>query len=114
MSVKILQHIKDALGNLDPNEIRRHTERPVRLFLYGNNQEAHRQMEDFFAPPHLSDAKRRELFHPREMPRFATTPHHRQTTDEHRHAHARWYEPARSRCSRAQSSSDTSAQMRFA
>jgi hypothetical protein len=63
MSVKIFQHIKDALGNLDPEEIRRHTERPVRLFLYANNQEAHRQMEDFFVPPHLSDAKRAQVRH---------------------------------------------------
>jgi hypothetical protein len=61
MSVKILQHIKDALGNLNPDEIRSHTERPLRLFLYANNQDAYRQMEDFFAPPHLSGAKRAEV-----------------------------------------------------
>ena len=61
MSVQILQHIKDALGNLDPNEIRRHTERPMRLFLYANHEEAYRQMEDFFVPPNLSNAKRAEL-----------------------------------------------------
>ncbi len=63
MSVKIFQHIKDALGNLDPNEIRRHTERPMRLFLYANNHDAYRRMEDFFSPPHLSDGKRAELRH---------------------------------------------------
>jgi hypothetical protein len=61
MSVKIFQHIKDALGNLDPQEIRRHTERPMRLFLYANHDESYRQMEDFFIPPHLSDGKRAEL-----------------------------------------------------
>src|SRR5712691_4632842 len=61
MSVKIFQHIKDALGNLDPQEILRHTERPMRLFLYANNHAAYRQMEEFFAPPHISDAKRAEL-----------------------------------------------------
>jgi hypothetical protein len=58
MSVKIFQHIKDALGNLDPEEIRRHTERPMRLFLYANHEEGFRQMEDFFVPPQLSDGKR--------------------------------------------------------
>jgi len=63
MSVKLFQHIKDALGNLDPDEIRRHTQRPMRLFLYANHDEGHRQMEDFFAPPELSDAKRAELRH---------------------------------------------------
>jgi len=61
MSVKIFQHIKDALGNLDPDEIRRHTERPMRLFLYANHDESYRQMEDFFMPPQLSDGKRAEL-----------------------------------------------------
>jgi len=61
MSVKIFQHIKDALGNLDPEEIRRHTERPMRLFLYANHDESYRQMEDFFVPPQLSDGKRAEL-----------------------------------------------------
>jgi uncharacterized protein (DUF697 family) len=63
MSVKILKHIKDALGNLDPNEIRHHTERPMRLFLYANHEEAYRQMEDFFVPSSLSDAKRAGLQH---------------------------------------------------
>jgi hypothetical protein len=58
MSVKIFQHIKDALGNLDPEEIRRHAERPMRLFLYANHEESFRQMEDFFVPPQLSDGKR--------------------------------------------------------
>jgi hypothetical protein len=61
MSVKIFQHIKDALGNLDPEEIRRHTERPMRLFLYANHDESHRQMEEFFIPSQLSDGKRAEL-----------------------------------------------------
>src|SRR5258708_11180346 len=61
MPVQILQHIKDALGHLDPNEIRRHAERPMRLFLYANHEEAYRQMEDFFVPPILSSAKRAEL-----------------------------------------------------
>jgi hypothetical protein len=61
MSVKLFQHIKDALGNLDPEEIRRHTERPMRLFLYANHDESYRQMEDFFIPPELSDGKRAQL-----------------------------------------------------
>src|SRR5258708_8792335 len=61
MPVQILQHIKDALGNLDPDETRRHAERPMRLFLYANHEEAYRHMEDFFVPPNLSNAKRAEL-----------------------------------------------------
>ena len=47
MSVKVLQNIKDAIGNLNPEEIRRHTERPLRLFLYAHSENAYRQMEDF-------------------------------------------------------------------
>jgi len=63
MPVQFFQHIKDAIGNLDPEEIRRHTERPMRLFLYADNSEPLRQMEDFFAPGQLSEAKHAELRH---------------------------------------------------
>ncbi len=61
MPVQFFQNIKEAIGNLDPEEARRHTERPLRLFLYGHNDEAYRQMENFFAPPGLSDARRARL-----------------------------------------------------
>ena len=49
MSVKVLQNIKDAIGNLNPEEIRRHTERPLRLFLYAHSENSYRRMEDFLA-----------------------------------------------------------------
>ena len=58
MSVQVIQNIKEAIGNLDPEEIRRHTERPLRVFLYAYSDEAYRQMDEFFAPPELSDARR--------------------------------------------------------
>jgi hypothetical protein len=61
MSVKVLQHIREAIGNLNPEEIRRHTERPLRLFLYAHSERAYRQMEDFLAPWELSDARRAEV-----------------------------------------------------
>jgi hypothetical protein len=61
MSVKVLQNIREAIGNLNPEEIRSHTERPLRLFLYAHSEQAYRQMEDFFAPPELSAARRAEL-----------------------------------------------------
>jgi len=63
MPVQFFQHIKEAIGNLDPEEIRRHTERPIRLFLYAENDQAIREMEEFFAPEQLSPAKRGELQH---------------------------------------------------
>src|SRR5690242_19701055 len=61
MAVQVFQHIKEAMGHLDPEHIRQHTERPLRLFLYAYSDEAHREMESFFAPPGLSAAKRAEL-----------------------------------------------------
>lgn len=61
MSVQFFRNIREAIGNLDPEEIRRHTERPMRLFLYSDNDQSLREMEDFFAPPELSQAKRAEL-----------------------------------------------------
>lgn len=61
MPVQFFRHLKDAIGNLDPEEIRRHTDRPMRLFLYADSEEAFRRMEDFFVPAALSPAKRAEL-----------------------------------------------------
>ena len=61
MSVKVLQNIREAIGNLNPDEIRRHTERPLRLFLYAHSESAYRQMEDFLAPRNLSAARRAEV-----------------------------------------------------
>jgi len=61
MSVKVLQNIREAIGNLNPDDIRRHTERPLRLFLYAHSESAYRQMEDFLAPRQLSRARRAEV-----------------------------------------------------
>jgi hypothetical protein len=61
MPIQVFQNIKEALGSLNPEEIRRHTERPVRLFLYAHSDQDYRQMENFFGPPELSEAKRSEL-----------------------------------------------------
>jgi len=61
MSVKVLQNIREALGNLNPEEIRRHTERPLRIFLYAHSENAYRQMEDYLAPRRLSPARRAEV-----------------------------------------------------
>src|SRR4029077_16863387 len=61
MSVRVLQNIKEAVGNLNPEEVRRHTERPLRLFLYAHAEDDYRRMEEFFAPGDLSPAKRNEV-----------------------------------------------------
>jgi len=63
MPVQFFNNIKQAIGNLDPEEARRHAERPLRLFLYADSGQAYREMEEFFAPPELSDARRAQLQH---------------------------------------------------
>ena len=61
MSMQVFQNIREAIANLNPQEIERHAERPLRLFLYAHTESAYRQMEDFLAPPDLSAAKRADL-----------------------------------------------------
>src|SRR5271154_5792493 len=61
MSIQVFQNIKDAIRNLDPEDIRRHTDRPVRLFLYGEREQDYRAMEDFLVPRDLSAAKRAQV-----------------------------------------------------
>jgi hypothetical protein len=58
MSIQVFQHIKDALGSLNPEEVQRHTERPLRLFLYAHKEQDYLQMEDYFLPRVLSEARR--------------------------------------------------------
>jgi hypothetical protein len=58
MSIQVFQHVKDAIRNLDPNDIRKHTDRPLRLLLYADNEQQYREMEDYLLPRDLSAAKR--------------------------------------------------------
>jgi hypothetical protein len=61
MSLQVFQHIKDAIRNLDPEDIRRHTDRPVRFFLYAEREPEYRAMEEFLVPRNLSHAKRAQV-----------------------------------------------------
>lgn len=61
MSIQVFKNIKEAIANLNPDEIQRHTERPLRLLLYAHADAAYREMENFLAPPQLSPAKRAEV-----------------------------------------------------
>ena len=63
MPIQFFSNIKKAISNLDPEEARRHAERPIRLFLYADSERAYRQMEEFFAPPELSESRRAQLQH---------------------------------------------------
>jgi hypothetical protein len=61
MSIQVFQNIKDAIRDLDPEDIRRHTERPLRFFLYASHEQEFREMEQFLLPPELSAAKRAQV-----------------------------------------------------
>ena len=61
MSIQVFQHVKDAIRNLDPEDIRKHTERPLRLLLYADSEQQYRDMEDYLAPRDLSAAKRAQV-----------------------------------------------------
>ena len=63
MPIQVIQNIREAIASLNPQEIERHAERPLRLFLYAHTESAYREMEDFLAPPSLSEAKRAALAH---------------------------------------------------
>ncbi len=61
MSIQVFQHVKDAIRNLDPEDIRKHTERPLRLLLYADSEAQYRDMEDYLLPGDLSAAKRAQV-----------------------------------------------------
>lgn len=61
MSTQIFQHVKDAVRKLDPEDIRKHTERPLRLLLYADSDPQYQQMEDYLIPRDLSAAKRAQV-----------------------------------------------------
>jgi hypothetical protein len=61
MSIQVFEHVKDAIRNLDPEDIRKHTERPLRLLLYADSERQYRDMEDYLVPPGLSAAKRAQV-----------------------------------------------------
>ena len=61
MPINLFQNIKDAISSLNPEEIREHAERPLRLLLYAGDDDQYRRMEAFFAPASVSSNKRTEL-----------------------------------------------------
>jgi hypothetical protein len=61
MSIQLFEHVKEAVRNLDPEDIRKHTERPLRLLLYADNEQQYREMEDYLIPRDISVAKRAQV-----------------------------------------------------
>jgi hypothetical protein len=61
-SARILQQLRDAIGNLNPAEVRESAHRPVSLELHATNPTTRLQMENFFAPAEtLSETRRSEV-----------------------------------------------------
>ncbi len=58
MSVKGLMNIRKALSALNPKQVREMSERPVRVALHADSQEAYQRIENFFLRD-LSPARRR-------------------------------------------------------
>lgn len=61
MSIQVIQHVRDAISKLDPEDIRKHTERPLRLLLHADTDQQYRQMESYLIPGDLSAAKRAQV-----------------------------------------------------
>jgi hypothetical protein len=61
MSINVFKNVKDAISNLDPQEVRDQADRQVRIGLHARNEQAYHEMLRYFAPAQLSDAKRLEM-----------------------------------------------------
>jgi hypothetical protein len=60
MPMKLFKHIQDAISTLDPNEVREHADRPLRLLLHGDDPDFY-ELRGFLAPSNLSTGRRTEL-----------------------------------------------------
>ena len=63
MGTHMIKQLRDAISDLNPQEVRDITERPVSITLYASTTSMYEEMERFFAPPEVSPQKRAELRH---------------------------------------------------
>jgi len=61
MSLGLVKQIRQAVSNLNPEEVRHEAERPLAISLNAPTSDAALAMESFFCPPHLSQAKRAQV-----------------------------------------------------
>ena len=61
MGTKMVKQLRDALSNLNPDEVRREAETPVIVELFASDQDGYRRMGKFFVPPEVTESKRKEL-----------------------------------------------------
>ncbi len=59
----MIKQLKDAISNLNPQEVREITERPLSITLHASTTNMYEEMESFFAPPEVSPQRRSELRH---------------------------------------------------
>jgi len=61
MGTKMIKQLRDAISNLNPQDVRDIAERPFSITLHASSVAMYEEMENFFAPPELSPEKRAEL-----------------------------------------------------
>lgn len=61
MPSNLFHSVKQAISNLDPQEVREQADRPFRIGLHARSEAAYAEMERFLIPERVSDAKREEL-----------------------------------------------------
>jgi hypothetical protein len=64
MSTSILRQIRQAVEQLNPNEVREHAETDIWVRLNAASEQSYREMEAHFLPDTASLEKRRELCGP--------------------------------------------------
>lgn len=60
MGTKMLKQLRDAISTLNPHDVREAANRPVSVELVASTPAMYDEMERFFIPPGLSDAKRQQ------------------------------------------------------
>jgi hypothetical protein len=63
MGTKMIKQLRDAIANLNPQEVREIADRPISITLHASTVAMYEEMESFFAPQSLSDEKRAEVRH---------------------------------------------------
>ncbi len=63
MGTNMIKQLRDAISNLNPQEVREIADRPVSIKLHASSVAMYEEMESFFAPPELSRQKHAVMHH---------------------------------------------------
>jgi len=61
-AVRLISQVKDALGHLNPSEVREDARKPFTIQLFASSNDGFLQMEDWLVPPDQADSRREEAF----------------------------------------------------